>query len=158
VVPQEIPYALGAERACEEAHVPYPAAAFLAGLHYDWLAAVIKKRKGSSDEKGVLESSFKAGLLTAKAGFNLGSQLSDIELGKYLYASGLLVHLGKVLMNLLFPKASEANSWANFVYRGRRLDSSSLRSLCFFREEALWNYPRGTFQSPGKFWGPTASH
>jgi hypothetical protein len=115
VVPQEIPYALGAERACEEAHVPYPAAAFLAGLHYDWLAAVIKKRKGSSDEKGVLESSFKAGLLTAKAGFNLGSQLSDIELGKYLYASGLLVHLGKVLMNLLFPKASEANSWANFV-------------------------------------------
>jgi hypothetical protein len=114
---QIIPFALAAEKVCEDQSWIFPEAAFCAGLHYDWLAAVIKKRKGPPDEKAALESAFKEGLKTATASYRLALALKtkEIKLAKYLFSVGLLLPIGKVLMNALFPKSDGAQSWSKFV-------------------------------------------
>lgn len=118
VVPSKIiPFALEAERVCQDNGWVSPESAFCAGLHYDWLAAVIKKRNGTPDDKSALSASFKEGLATAKTAYALGQHISEFELGKHLYAAGLLLPLGKAVMACLFPKSGGDKSWASFVRR-----------------------------------------
>jgi hypothetical protein len=112
---QNVPFALAAEKICEDQNWIFPEGAFCAGLHYDWLAALIKKRKGPPDEKTALESAFKEGIETAKAAYQLGLKSKEIRLAKYVFSAGLLLPIGKVLMTCLFPKADGEKSWAKFV-------------------------------------------
>jgi hypothetical protein len=110
-----IPFALAAEKICEDLNWIFPEAAFSAGLHYDWLQAIIKKRNGSPDEKTMLESAFKEGLKLGKNAYRLGLQMKEIKLAKYLFSAGLILPIGKVLMTCLFPKSEGDQSWSKFV-------------------------------------------
>jgi hypothetical protein len=110
-----IPFALEAEKICEDKNWLFPEVAFRSGLHYDWLSAIIKKRNGPPDEKAVLEAAFKEGLVLAKGAYLLGHKIKDIKLAKFLFSAGLLLPIGKVLMACLFPKSDGDKSWAKFI-------------------------------------------
>ncbi len=53
-----VPYALEAEKICQDRLWISPETAFSAGIHYDWLAAIIKKRAGVPEEKSALTSAY----------------------------------------------------------------------------------------------------
>jgi hypothetical protein len=110
-----IPFALEAEKICEDKNWLFPDVAYSAGLHYDWLAAIIKKRNGPPEEKAALEAAFKEGIASAKRSYLLGLRMKEIRLAKYLFSAGLVMPLGKVLMSCLFPKADGDKSWVKFV-------------------------------------------
>ena len=111
---KELPFALAAETLCQDKGWIHPERAFDAGLHYDWLAALLSARKGPPDEKTALASAFKEGLLLAKTAYCLGQALPDMRLGADLFSAGLLAPLGKVVMACLYP-ASANPSWAAFA-------------------------------------------
>jgi hypothetical protein len=110
-----IPFALAAEKICGDQNWIFPEAAFLAGLHYDWLQAIIKKGNGPPDEKAALENAFKEGLKLGQNAYRLGLKMKEIKLAKYLFSSGLILPIGKVLMACLFPKSEGDQSWSKFV-------------------------------------------
>jgi hypothetical protein len=110
-----IPFALAAEKICEEQNWIFPEAAFWAGLHYDWLAAIIKKRNGSPEEKAALDTAFKDGIKMARTAYRLGLKMKEIKLAKYLFAAGLIFPIGTVVMSCLYPKTDGDKSWAKFV-------------------------------------------
>ena len=115
-----IPFALEAERICQDNGWMSHEAAFCAGLHFDWLAAAIKKRNGTADEKSAPAAAFKEGLATAKTAYELGQRLRQFELGKHLFAAGLLLPVGKPVMACLFPKSAGDRSWSSFVHQCER--------------------------------------
>lgn len=110
-----IPYALEAEKTCQDRLWLSPETAFSAGIHYDWIAAAIKKRAGSAEEKSAVANAFTEGILTAKMAYALGERTKEIKTGKYLFATGLLLPIGKALMICLYPKGKAAASWAEFL-------------------------------------------
>jgi hypothetical protein len=110
-----IPYALAAETLAQDKGWVNPQGAFNAGLHYDWLAAVLKKRSAPPDEKTALDAAFKEGLAVGRMANELGQRVGKIQHGKSLFAAGLLLPIGKALMTSLFPASLDERSWAKFV-------------------------------------------
>ncbi len=47
--------------------------------------------------------------------YALGEKAKEIKTGKYLFAAGLLLPIGKVLMTCLFPKTGTGNTWPDFL-------------------------------------------
>jgi hypothetical protein len=115
VVPtQFLPFALEAEKLCQDNHWLAPEHAFSAGLHYDWLFGIIKRSKGSPEVRSTLSSAFKEGLKIGKSAYQLGQHLKDFEHGKFLFAAGLLLPIGNTLMASLYPKGGQPQSWSQF--------------------------------------------
>jgi hypothetical protein len=112
---QLIPFALEAEQLCQDRGWVGPNNAFCAGLHYDWVAAIVKKRAGPPEEKGAVISAFKEGLLTARVAYQIAQGLREFRLGKYLFPAGLLLPIGKALMACTFPAPLQNKSWSKFL-------------------------------------------
>jgi hypothetical protein len=110
-----IPCALAAENLCQEKGWVNPQGAFAAGLHYDGLAALLKARAAPPDEKSALDAAFKEGTLIGKMAYELGQRVGKVQHGRYLFAAGLLLPVGKALMGSLYPASLDAKSWAKFV-------------------------------------------
>lgn len=116
VVPSAVmPYALAAETYCQDKGWVHPDHAFSAGLHYDWLAALLKKRSAPPDEKAALDAAFKEGIATGGMAYELGQRVGKVQHGKFLFATGLLLPIGKALMASVFPSSLGERAWAKFA-------------------------------------------
>lgn len=114
--PQELlPYALQFEELCLEKQWPYPERAFLAGLHYDWLKALLAGQKASPDLRAYVEPCFKQGLHLARVAHELAARVGRLKHGGWAAGAGLLLPLGCELMAIAFPKSLGARSWASFA-------------------------------------------
>jgi hypothetical protein len=130
-----IPFALAAESACADRGWVHPETAFEAGLHYDWLAALIKKRKAPPDEKAALDAAFKEGLGIARMAYELGHRVGSVQHGKFIVAAGLLLPIGKPLMASLFPSSLGEGSWAKFA---KSCEGDACFDRLLFLEPALF--------------------
>jgi hypothetical protein len=110
-----IPYALAAEAYCQDKGWVHPDHAFSAGLHYDWLVALLKKRGAPPDEKTALDAAFKEGIATGGMAYELGQRVGKVQHGKFLFASGMLLPIGKALMASIFPTSLGDRAWGKFA-------------------------------------------
>jgi hypothetical protein len=124
-----IPFALASEKICQDRSWIFSEAAFSAGIHYDWLSAAIKKKGGTPEEKTSIANAFADGALTAKMAYTLGERTREIKSGKYLFAAGLLLPIGKALMGCLFPKGA-VPVWNEFVAESEKIPE---RKYDFYR-------------------------
>jgi hypothetical protein len=111
---ESIPFALEAEKTCMDKNWIFPETAFAAGIHYDWLSAIVKKKGGTPEDKSAIGGAFAEGVLTAKMAYVLGERTQEIKSGKYLFSAGILLPLGKAMMACLYPK-SASPSWSSFT-------------------------------------------
>ena len=128
---QLIPFALEAEQICQDRRWVGPNEAFCAGLHYDWLAAINKKRGGAPEDKSALNTAFKEGVLTAKVAYEIGQGLQELRLGKHLFPAGLLLPIGKVIMACAFPARGAGTTWPKFLAEGEQAGDRKIDYLQF---------------------------
>jgi hypothetical protein len=104
---QLLPMALKAEEDCQDRNWMNAELAFQAGLHFDWLAALLAARRGPKDARTALDEAFAQGTATARIGYTIGLKLKQVKLGSTVYAACLLAPLGKALMAVLYPKGQD---------------------------------------------------
>ncbi len=111
----QLKYAIAAEELCQAGDMAFSEYAYEAGLHYDWLRAVLVYKKASKDTQGYLEKLWPEAIKTAKIAYALSTQMKSFELNHYVFGSALLMHLGKVLLSALYPKEMGEKSYAAFL-------------------------------------------
>lgn len=109
---EQLRYALAAEDYCLEREWVASDLAYQAGLHYDWIVALAVARKAPPEVRASVADGFAEGLLLARSAVAIGQKLPVFALGKYAFASALLIPLGKSLMTAMYPKALGDRSWA----------------------------------------------
>jgi hypothetical protein len=110
-----LPFAVEAERICQDEGWLGPGEAFAAGFHYDCLAALAGKRGASPEDRAAVGAAFKEGLSLGRAAYELGHGVREIDQGDRLFAAGLLLPIGKAVMAALFPKSAGAGAWIEFL-------------------------------------------
>ncbi len=112
---QQIPFAIGAQEYCLEKKLMHADMAFNAGLHYDFLSALLTKRKASQDQKAAIKEAFDEGFTVARISYKIGQKMRKIRYDRYVFAGALMVPAGKVVMGVLFPKELKEKSWAQLI-------------------------------------------
>jgi hypothetical protein len=110
-----VPLGIVAQDYCSEQKLMHTSMAFNAGLHYDWVTTLLNKMKASADQKAQVKEVFKEGFLTARIAYRLAQKMGRMQLDRYVFAGGLVLPLGKVLMHVLFPKDLKEKSYAQFI-------------------------------------------
>jgi len=102
---EQLLYALTSEEYCQENHFVSSDHAFMAGLHYDWIAARAIQQKLPPEIKTSLAEAHKEGLLIARCAYQVAGKLKTVPHGKSIFAAGLLIPIGKVLMGFTYPRS-----------------------------------------------------
>lgn len=160
--------AIQAEEYFQDHYLSFPENAFLAGLHYDWLASVLEIKKGiPSDWKQSLDDAWKEGFKGGLIAVFLAENMKNLPFAAYAFGATAVLPLGRVLMGILFSKKTETPAWKEFLtevekYKHLSMEfrklaeprrypftSSELVSLyvCFFRwfrpvEKAIFHVER----------------
>ncbi len=122
VAPREqLRFALAAEELCTDNHWIHPELAFVAGYHYDCLAALFAAKKLPKDRSAYLTETFKHAVRNAKIAYAIASHASALEHGKHVVAAALLAPIGKALMAVMYPKEDGESSWHAFVAQASKL-------------------------------------
>jgi hypothetical protein len=104
-------YALAISDYCDDQKIANGDVAYLGGLCFDWVAALLEKKGGTvKSEKKYLEEQWPEAVKTARIAYKLAHIPKKMALSRYVFPSVLLVYLGKVLM-----AASHAKVWKDFV-------------------------------------------
>ena len=115
-IPQDkIKYALLAADVAEELGRGSVSEAFCAGLLYDWLFGILSAAKMTSDTKNYIDKIWKEALRSASLASSLGGSIKDLGFERYLFASGLILPIGKILMDQIYPKELGDRSWSMFL-------------------------------------------
>jgi hypothetical protein len=113
--PDQLPYSILAQDYCTEHKLMHADMAFNAGLHYDWIAALLNQRKASQDQKASVKECFLEGFAYARIAYRLAQKMGKVRHDRYVFAGALLVPAGKILMGVLYPKDQKEKSWAQFI-------------------------------------------
>ena len=106
-------YALKAEEWVQDKNWPYASDAFSAGLHYDWLRALLNGKKAPPDSKAGVDDAWKSALQVASVAHMLGALVKNFKLSRFAFGAGVLIPWGGALMAYVFPKAN-TRTWAGF--------------------------------------------
>jgi hypothetical protein len=112
---QLLAFAIQAEEVCAEKGWAYGDLAFIAGLHYDWLAALFAKHRAPKDALETLKTAYGEGLEFAKKAYRHTEKLKNLKHGRYVFAAGLLVPLGQPLMAALYKRTGDQPTWLDFL-------------------------------------------
>lgn len=110
-----IPAAVAAQEYCTDRKLMHADMAFNAGLHYDWLSAILAWVKASQDQKAAVKECFDEGFLIARIAYRMAQKMGKVRYDRFVFAGGLLVPAGKIVMSVLFPKELKENSWSQFL-------------------------------------------
>lgn len=144
---QQLKFSLFAEEFCVDQHYIHPDQAFLAGVHYDWLGMIMNRRGASREVKNYLDDVFREGLRTAIFAYTLGTRLKKTPKEKELFASGLLLPIGKMLMALMFPR-EHPSTWIGFL---NDVDLHADAKVDALINNQLPRYPVTSFEMSGVF-------
>ncbi len=113
----QLRYALALSDYCDEHQIAHSDLAYLAGLCFDWVAALLEKKGGAvKSEKKYLEEIFPEAVKSARLAYELAHIPKKMVLSRYIFPAVLLVHLGKVLMSASYGKdRSGGIGWKDFV-------------------------------------------
>jgi hypothetical protein len=112
VVPSKwIPIAVQAEELCQSHSWTYSEMAFVGGLHYDWLAALLNKQKAPKSASTALAAANKRGLVLAQIAVTMSLQMKEIKFQKHVFAGAHVLPLGTALMDLCFPNPEVNTEW-----------------------------------------------
>jgi hypothetical protein len=112
---RKLPRALAAEEYCLEQRWVHPEAAYLGGLHYDWLAAVLEGRRGSREARAALDEAFADGFRLAQYAYEIVGQLGAVRHSRLVFAAGMALPLGRVFMAHHHPKGGAGLAWSKFT-------------------------------------------
>jgi hypothetical protein len=118
VIPRTVlRYALSISDYCEGQQIANADTAYLGGLCFDWVAALLEKKGGSAkSEKKYLEETWPEAVKTARLAYELASLPKRMALGRFAFPAALLISLGKVLSAASFPKKPTGGmGWKEFV-------------------------------------------
>jgi hypothetical protein len=113
----QLRFALKISEYCDDNQVAHADVAYLGGLCFDWVAALLEKKGGTAkSEKKYLEEIFPDAVKTARIAYELAHIPEKMELSHLVFPAVLLTYLGKVLMAASFPKPSDGSmGWRDFV-------------------------------------------
>lgn len=129
-------FALKAEEFAQDRNWPYADYAFQAGLHYDWLRALLNGKKAPPDAKAAVDDTWKTGLAIGQVAQLLGTRMKNFELSRYAFGAGILTAWGGALMSYVFPKSSP-KSWAGFMGELEKL--------------GVWRWAYQSIREPARF-------
>jgi hypothetical protein len=121
-----IKHAILIEEFCQDRRIPHAETA--------WIIHTLTKSKDMPKlEPNYIKELWDEAFKTAQIANNLGKQLTTFSLDKYAFAGGIVIQLGKLLMNSVFPKSNllgAGKSWADysdmrkkFITRNMSLDT-----------------------------------
>lgn len=144
--PQEqLAFALKTEEFSASQHWPFPEMAYVAGLHYDWLLALLQSRKASEEAKKVLADAHHEGLRIAECAYRVSQQLKAIPLDQFVLAAALVLPLGKALMAVLYPKGPGEKTWSAVMADAEKYGRAKWAAAEFLEKKLLEDtYPEMT--------------
>jgi hypothetical protein len=113
-ISQLISMAVAAEEFFQEQKIPHSDKGFLAGLHYDWLKAIMTAKKAPKDASTVLGDAYKEGQRLAQIAHEIGTRVEKLPNEQFLCAAAWVLPLGQALMAVRFPKGGGGPSWNEF--------------------------------------------
>ncbi len=136
---QLIPSALAAENFCLERSWVHSEIAFWAGLHYDWITALVAAKKAPKEIKTTLYEAFREGVRMGQIAYDLARQLRSVKHGQYVFGAAVLAPIGKGLLSAAFPGNGGVKTWA-----GHLQSCEKLGAIRPFAEEFLQKQRFGT--------------
>lgn len=118
---EQLKHAIAAEEFCQNKDFAFSEVAFTGGLYYDLLLASLTKAKASRDSLGAFQTQWAESLRTAHFAYEIGSKMKSFKGNDTLFAAGLLVGIGKILMTAIYPKELGAASWPGFLAECEKL-------------------------------------
>lgn len=144
---QQLRFSIFVEEFCVDQHYIHPDQAYLAGVHYDWLGMILNRRGASREVKNYFDDVFREGLRTAIFAYTLGTRLKKTPKEKELFASGLLLPIGKMLMALMYPR-EHGSTWIGFLNEVDLHGEAKVDALIM---KQLSKYPLTSFEMSGLF-------
>jgi hypothetical protein len=135
--PDLLKRAIAAEDFCENERLGFGRDAFCAGLHYDLLSAQFNAKKASAEAKTELEAAWTQGWSTARAMHLLVSATKNFTHSRYAFGAGFLIHLGKPLMAITYPKERGDKSWGAFKKECEKYRSKSALAFSLFEKNTF---------------------
>ena len=136
--PQEqLAFALKTEEFCASQNWAFPEMAYVAGLHYDWLLALLQARKASEEAKKILAEAHLEGLRIAECAVRVSQQIKSIHLDRYVLASSIVLPLGKVLMAVLYPKGAGEKTWSGVMAEAEKYGRAKWAAVEHFEKSQL---------------------
>jgi len=117
----QLKHAIAAEEFCLNKSFAFSEMAFLGGLHFDLLIASFTRAKASRDALGAFPTQWVESLRTAHFAYEIGSRLKSFKWNDTVFAAGLAIGIGKILMTAQFPKEMGAGSWPGFLAECEKL-------------------------------------
>ncbi|MGK5088186.1 hypothetical protein WDW86_11560 [Bdellovibrionota bacterium FG-2] len=125
---EQLRFAIAAEDFCLERSFIHPEEAYNAGLHYDWILNILLTSGASKEIKKVVDGFYKEGLFIGKIAYEIARMVPSVKMDRYVFAVGLVLPLGRLLMDQLFPAGKTAGGqkpWPSFladceVYRPKK--------------------------------------
>lgn len=144
---QALNHAIYAEEFCQDRYIAYPDYAYFAGLHFDWLGVMFDKDK-ATQAKAYLEEIWTKSLKTAVLSYQFGLVAPPgFKYEKELFAAGLVVELGKVLMSYFF-KQDHKPTWKEYQSKCSRVENKHKTDLYnFFLEKRSFPITHNEFSS-----------
>lgn len=118
---EQLKHAIAAEEFCQSRDYAFSEVAFTGGLHYDLLLATMTRGKASRDALAAFPTQWAESLKTAHFAYELGSRMKSFKSNHTLFAAGLVMGIGKILMTAMYPKELAAKSWPGFLTECEKL-------------------------------------
>lgn len=111
----QLKHAIAAETLCLERGYTYVENAYIGGLHYDFLNAILTKTKAPRDCLNQLPVQWAESFKMAQIAYELASMMKSFKWNQYVFGSALVVGTGRLLMYALYTKESCEQSYPAFL-------------------------------------------
>ena len=112
---EQLKHALAAETLCSERGYTHIENAFIGGLHFDFLNAILTKTKAPRDALNQLPNQWAESFKTAQIAYELATMMKSFKWNEYVFASALALGTGRLLVYAEYTKENSEQSWPAFL-------------------------------------------